>query len=317
METRRLQAFIRMVDTGSLTRAAKVLNIAQPALSQQVAALEAHFGVALLTRGRQGVEPTPAGRTLYRHAQIILKQLEQTEIDVKLTSDQVSGSVHVGLPLSAAAILSVPLLRATNLRYPNVKLAFADGLPGNLLNEFAMNGRLDIALLPGNVSARGVDAQPLLTERLALVSSPELAIGASDGPISLVELEGHPILLPHPGNRVRDAVDTAFASIGLQPNVVGEMDSVFSLCAAAAANLGSAIVPLAAARQAGYDLSIRPVVDPEIERPIYLAVAKGVPLSSAAQAIKSLIIEVSAELIELGAWPGAHIPKHTAHNVAL
>jgi LysR family transcriptional regulator, nitrogen assimilation regulatory protein len=307
METRRLKAFIKMVDTGSLTRAADALGIAQPALSQQVAALEADFGAQLLLRSRQGVVPTPAGRSLYRHAQMILKQLDHAHLEVNRASHEVSGSVRVGMPLTAAAMLSVPLLRAAHERFPSVTLDFADGLPGPLLNEFTVNGRVDIGLLPGNVSATGIMLRPLLTEQLALVVSAEAAIGASDEPIRLKELEGLPLVLPNTGNRVRQAVDAGFAAIGLMPNVVSEMNSVFSLCAAAAANIGAAIVPLAGARQAGHRLAVRLLIEPEIERPLYLATSNAAPLSAAAEAIHSLIIEVAADLIATGKWPGARL----------
>ena len=307
METRRLRAFIRMIDTGSLTRAADALGIAQPALSQQVAALEVDFGAQLLVRSRQGVVPTPAGRSLYRHAQIILKQLDQAHQEVQRASHEVSGVVRIGLPLTAAAVLSVPLLSAASQRFPSVTLDLADGLPGTLLNEFTVNGRVDIGLLPGNVSASGINVRPLLTENLALVASAETAVGASDEPIKLKDLEGLPLVLPNVGNRVRQAVDAGFAAIGLIPNVVAEMNSVYSLCAAAAANLGAAIVPLAGARQAGQRLTVRLLIEPEIERPLYLATSNAAPMSAAAQAIHSLIIEVTGDLIGSGRWPGARL----------
>jgi len=311
METRRLKAFIRMVDTGSLTRAADALGIAQPALSQQVAALEADFGAQLLVRSRQGVVPTPAGRSLYRHAQIILKQLDQAHVEVGRASHEVSGLVRIGLPLTAAAMLSVPLLRAAYHRFPNITLDLADGLPGPLLNEFAVNGRIDIGVLPGNVAATGIDVRPLLTERLALVASAETALGATDGPIRLAELEGQPLILPNSGNRVRQAVDAGFAAIGLMPTVVAEMNSVYSLCAAAAANVGSAIVPYAGARNSGQGLTVRLLIEPEIERPLYLATSNAAPMSAAAQIIHALIIEITADLIARGKWLGARMIHDT------
>ena len=86
MDTRRLKSFLKIVDTGSLTRAAAALNIAQPALSQQLQSLVAHFRQKLLIRSQQGVTPTEAGRVLYRHAQAILKQFDQAETDVKRSS---------------------------------------------------------------------------------------------------------------------------------------------------------------------------------------------------------------------------------------
>ena len=66
-----------MVDIGSLTQAADVLHIAQPALSQQIATLEGEVRQQLLVRTKRGVTPTEAGKVLYRHAQLILRQCDQ------------------------------------------------------------------------------------------------------------------------------------------------------------------------------------------------------------------------------------------------
>jgi LysR family nitrogen assimilation transcriptional regulator len=307
METRRLQAFIQMIDAGSLTRAAQLLGIAQPALSQQVAMMEADFGVQLLVRSRKGVTPTPAGRALYRHAQTILRQLDQAHDEVARSIDELTGTVRIGLPLTAAAILSIPLLRAVHARHPNVSLYLVDGMPGNLLNEFTMNGRIDIGLLPGNISAAHVNVRPLLSERLALVCSAQSALGSSREPIQVRDLDGLPLVLPEETNRVRQVVDAGFASVGIEPNVVSEMNSVYSLCSAAAANLGAAIVPMAGAQIANSHLVVRLLVDPEIERPIHLGISDAAPLTAPAQAIYDLILDVTANLIVSGEWPGARL----------
>ena len=77
MNIRRLRYFLKIIDVGSLTGAAEVLHIAQPALSQQLSTLEAEFKQRLVIRSKQGVTPTTAGLVLYRHAQTILRQLDQ------------------------------------------------------------------------------------------------------------------------------------------------------------------------------------------------------------------------------------------------
>src|SRR6266702_1034469 len=73
---RRLKYFVKIVDIGSLTQAAEVLYIAQPALSQQLATLEGEVRQQLLVRTKRGVTPTEAGKVLYRHAQLILRQCD-------------------------------------------------------------------------------------------------------------------------------------------------------------------------------------------------------------------------------------------------
>lgn len=79
MNFRRLKYFVKIVDIGSLTQAAEMLHIAQPALSQQVATLESELEKQLLVRSRRGVTPTEAGKILYSHAQTILSQCEQAK----------------------------------------------------------------------------------------------------------------------------------------------------------------------------------------------------------------------------------------------
>lgn len=85
MNLRRLKYFVKIVDTGSLTRASEVLHIAQPALSQQIATLEGEFNQQLLIRTKRGVSPTDAGQVLYQHATSILKQCEFAMVAVSST----------------------------------------------------------------------------------------------------------------------------------------------------------------------------------------------------------------------------------------
>ena len=119
MDTRRLYSFVRVVDAGSITRAADLLHTAQPALSQQMTALESLFGQQLLSRSKQGVEPTEAGRVLYRHARVILRQLEQAHAEVEVVGRELAGGVSVGLaPYSTVNALALPLLTAVRVRYP-------------------------------------------------------------------------------------------------------------------------------------------------------------------------------------------------------
>ena len=86
MNIRRLQYFVKIVDIGSLTQAADVLHVAQPALSQQWATLEAEVRQQLLLRTTRGVTPTEAGKVLYRHAQLILRQCEQAKSEMSASN---------------------------------------------------------------------------------------------------------------------------------------------------------------------------------------------------------------------------------------
>ncbi|MGQ7034738.1 LysR family transcriptional regulator [Escherichia coli] len=93
MNFRRLKYFVKIVDIGSLTQAAEVLHIAQPALSQQVATLEGELNQQLLIRTKRGVTPTDAGKILYTHARAILRQCEQAQLAVHNVGQALSGQV--------------------------------------------------------------------------------------------------------------------------------------------------------------------------------------------------------------------------------
>ena len=163
MNLRRLKYFVKIVDIGSLTQAADVLHIAQPALSQQIATLEGEFRQQLLVRTKRGVTPTEAGQILYRHAQIILRQFEQAQSDVNNTGESLSGQVSVGLaPGTAASALALPLLKAVRARHPAILLYLNENF-GTMLSELVMNGRMDMAVLyAGKNVVHGLSFRPLL-----------------------------------------------------------------------------------------------------------------------------------------------------------
>ena len=168
---RRLKYFVKIVDIGSLTQASEILHIAQPALSQQLATLEGEFQQQLLVRTKRGVTPTEAGKVLYRHAQIILRQFEQARSDVKNSARALSGQVSVGLaPGTAASALALPLLKTVRARHPDIVLHLNESF-GTTLSELVLNGRMDMAILYGGGGLmQGLAFEPLLTEELFVVA---------------------------------------------------------------------------------------------------------------------------------------------------
>src|SRR5690349_18539130 len=121
MDIRQLRTFVRIVDLGSLSRAAGALRIAQSALSQHVAALETELRAQLLQRSTRGVTPTEAGRLLYRHAQAILQQVDDCRAAVAAQASEPTGRVAFGMPLSLVAPLALPVFQAVRAQYPGVQ----------------------------------------------------------------------------------------------------------------------------------------------------------------------------------------------------
>ncbi len=111
MDIKQLKYFISIADLGSMTRASESLNIAQPALTQQIAKLEADLRARVFDRGTSGVKLTPAGEVLYRYAKSIIKQVDDARLAVSDEDRHPTGKVTIGIPGSTGKLLSVPLLQ--------------------------------------------------------------------------------------------------------------------------------------------------------------------------------------------------------------
>ena len=297
MNLRRLKYFVKSVDVGSLTQAADLLHVAQPALSQQLLTLEGEVRQQLLVRTKRGVSPTEPGKVLYRHAQLILRQCDQAQVDMEAAGRGLSGAVAVGLaPGTAAAGLALPLLRTVRARHPGV-LLYLNETYGSTLSELVMNGRMDLAVLyGGRVAVHGLQFLPLLKEQLYVVGPASVPAPPEQVPLRL--LADMDLYLARPYNVVRKMVDEAFAGLGLAPRVVAEIESASTLTAVIAEGLGATILPESMARTVVASCSAWHcrIVEPSIDAPLALCQSDHLPLTEPAQAIKDILLELVATL---------------------
>ncbi|MDI9897139.1 nitrogen assimilation transcriptional regulator NAC [Rhodococcus sp. IEGM 1381] len=305
MDTRRLFSFVRIVDAGSITRAADILHTAQPALSQQMTALESHFGQQLLIRSKQGVEPTAAGRALYRHAQVILRQVESAQAEVSVVGRELAGGVSVGLaPYSTVTAIALPLLTAVRERYPSILLHINENF-GGVLSEAMMTGRMDMALLYDAGPIKGVTFERLLTEELMVVAPSGTGLpGRTGSVVSLLDLAEVPLLLPGRMHTIRKVVEIAFESVLAQPKIVGEVESVTLMAQAVRSGLGATILPLSVARRMMnvQGLELRRI-EPSIEVQVSLGTPANQPLSKPAEAVREVLRTVLADYVSANSKP--------------
>lgn len=296
-----LKSFVTAVDASSLSAAAQTLKMAQPALSQQIASLEAHFGQRLLQRSNTGVRPTSAGHELYRHARLLLEQLEQAERDVAQKGQSIGGTVSVGLATySTTSILSTPLLKATRERHPDINLFINDNF-GLVLSEMVMTGRMDMAIIYAPTQLKGVTLQPLLVEGLFLIAPPDSALPHSaDGTIPLAALAELDLLLPGRTHFLRRLIDGAFAQAQIKPRVWAEIESAATLREAIGGGLGATILPWALASTfIGDQLPVvRRVVGPSLEATVSLCISESMPMSDPALAVREILVSLVRELVE-------------------
>ena len=296
MNLTRLKYFVKIVDVGSLTQAADVLHIAQPALSQQLATLEGEMKQQLLIRSKRGVTPTDAGKILYAHAQLILRQCEQAQSDVQTASKALSGKVSVGLaPGTAASALALPLLRTVRERHPGIMLYLNENF-GTTLSELIMNGRMDMAVLYGDQAIHGLRFHPLFKEKLYLVSPPSCPLPSAG--IPLTEAAQHALMLPRQYNAIRQYVDIACLKLGMHPRVIAEVESLSTLTDALADELGATVLPGSIARLLAATTSAHTsqIIAPVIEAPLALCLSTHLPLSVPAQAVMDILLELADSL---------------------
>lgn len=306
MEIRQLRYFVRIVDLGSLSKAAADLYVAQPALSKQIASLEAELKVSLLVRSPRGVTPTEAGLAFYRQAQSLLRQLARVPDEVRSADASPSGVVAVGMPYSASNILAPALVAAVRERLPGIRLAITEEGSGYLEGLLA-GGRLDLSLLyERDRPSPQIEERPLLVEELFLVTK-----AGGKGDIPLAGIAKLQFILPGPANSTRQVVEKAFAKAGLPIQVAAEVDGPWTTKSMVAAGLGATILSRSALypEKALTGLAVRRIVRPALTRAMNLCVRRGETLARAPAVVADVLVKVAGNLIGSGHWKGASITR--------
>ena len=205
MDLRQLKYFVQIAESGNFSRAAEVLRVAQPSLSQQMRNLEDELGVALLARHARGVTPTELGQQLCDHARRILLEVDRAKEALRSRSANPSGRVSVGLPTSACRGLSLSLFQALAERQPNITLHLVEAMTG-YLDELIQAGRLDVALLYDHKAFEHVAWTEMMVEDLMLFVPPASAL-ARDAAVPFKSLFRLPLVLPGRPNVLRTVVE--------------------------------------------------------------------------------------------------------------
>src|SRR5260370_6329176 len=124
MDLTQLNSFLCLARDGNMTRAARQLNIVQPALSMQIAKLERNFGKQLFDRTAHGVSLTPAGETLVRLAGTIAKEVDRTREEMAHLDGRISGRVSIGMITSPAPSTLAASSPNTTPTYPPIHPPF-------------------------------------------------------------------------------------------------------------------------------------------------------------------------------------------------
>jgi LysR family nitrogen assimilation transcriptional regulator len=293
MDLRRLAFLVRVIDAGSITRAAESLRIAQPALSQHLLLLERHYGAPLLLRSKHGVTPTPAGHVVYRHARMLERQLDEARAEVRAVSGAPAGRVTIGIaPHSPARALIQPLLHAVREQYPDILIHVNENFEGVLAADLLLE-RMDMAFTYEIVPRPGLRYEALLSEPLLLVGHASV-LGNTPTDWQPERLRDIPVLLPGASHALRQLADAVFSAAQVRPCLVAEIESFETLAGAARMGLGAIVVPRSVAEDlaARDKLLVRPFGEPDIHITLSLCVTTQDKPSAAARVVHGLALKL-------------------------
>jgi LysR family transcriptional regulator, nitrogen assimilation regulatory protein len=300
MDLKQLEYFVRVAEAGSFTRAAALLNIAQPAISRQVNQLEESLRTRLFTRNGRGAVPTEEGERLLAHGRTILNQVARAREELESLQGQSTGRISIGMPASIASYILVPLIKGIKQALSGAELIVHQGRSAEL-QEWLISGKIDFAVMYDVPFSPFIERVRLAGANLVLIQSQETVVTA---PIPLQEIGNIPLLIQCQPNTSRMLVELEMRRLGRTPRIAVELDNIKAIVELVSEGYGAAIVSPRAVMEAGpgNGLTIRPIIEPELKLELSLAIPVR-PLPKIHKSVIAIIKEVSRANFEMSPEP--------------
>ena len=222
MNLRKWEYFLRAAEFGNLSRVAERLDISQPALSRQIAALEQEVGAPLFFRNGRGLTLTPAGEVFRARAEAILEEIARVPGEVRHAVDTPSGRLAFGAPPFMGRILTGELVATYVQTYPHVRLRVR-GAHSFQLREAIFFRDIDIGILAAPLTEPDLHTEPLLQEQLYLVGPNDSGL-SENIPVQLEDVADKPLILTPRPDGLRTLIDSELARIGRRAKVAVETE---------------------------------------------------------------------------------------------
>lgn len=280
--TRELDVFLTLAETLSFRRTAERMHLSQPAVTGLISRIEATLEVKLFDRTTRQVQLTGPGRVFAEQAQRLRAMTEEAVRAVREVSTVQVGQVAMAAMPSLAATVVPRAFASYAKAHPGVRLQLFDTLSGPAF-DMVRAGQVDFALTAANPAYPDLDYLPLASDGFVLLIAQQHPLAQATTPLSWLDIanEAH-ISMPMPSS-VRQYADAAFLEHRIRFAPQFELEHLASIKALVAAGLGVAALPeLAANVGADEGLVRRPLVSPELRRPLGLVTLRGRSLSPAA-----------------------------------
>ncbi len=303
MENFRLRVFRAVAEEMSFRKAAEVLHLSQPAVSQHVRALEEEAGVQLFDRSRgdghgSQISLTEAGRVLLGYANAAAETMVEARRALAALNHEVAGELRLGASTTVAQYVLPRILGAFLRQYPQVKLSLVSGNTERIVEEVAEK-KVTLGIIEGPAMRRDVKTERMVQDEMVLIVSPSHAFTLrKGGTIVPSELAKVPLLLRERGSGSRRVVERALKKVGLPLrllNVAMELDSTEAIISGVEAELGVGFVSRCAVGKVLRLGTVRvvPVEGVKIMRDFSFVRLAGSEIRGAAAAFQRFAMDVS------------------------
>ena len=266
MELRQLRYLLAVVEHRHFTRAAQASFVSQPALSQQIQALERELGAPLFDRLPGGVELTAAGKVLRGYAERAIHEVENARLAVEEVVGTVRGEVSIATVQTASFAVVVDAVARLQGCRPEVFVRVHEVRSAQVVAD-VLAGRVNLGVAYLPTDEPGAVELPLYEEEMLLVVPEDHPLAGRICPAGVLpELS---LIVPPGGYCLRDGIDEALAESRSRPRIVAEMSAVESILGAVRAGLGVTMLPAAYMRRPSWVSGLATVrIDPPPRRTV-------------------------------------------------
>ena len=252
-----LSLFRHIVDAGSITHGAERANLALAAASTRIRNMEEALGAALLVRGRQGVQPTQAGRTLLQHARTILRQAERLREDLGAYAGGLAGQIRVLSNTNALTEFLPEALSSFLASHPHVSIDLEERLSDEIVGLIA-EGVADLGIVAGTVDASALETFPFRKDRFVLVVARDHPL-AKRAKIAFAQVLDHDFVGLDRASALQRFLADKAARIGQPLRLRVQLRSFDAVCRMVECKVGIGIVPETTARRVERTMAIATV----------------------------------------------------------
>ncbi|GAC1420130.1 MAG: selenium metabolism-associated LysR family transcriptional regulator [Candidatus Velthaea sp.] len=293
-----LQTFRQLARDRNFTRAAEALHLTQPAVSQQVRALERHFRVKLVDVAGRRMKLTEAGAFLASRTDLLLAGVAALEHDMREYADAQIGELRLGATVTIGSYGLGSLVARFRRRHPRISLDVRVANTSEIAHG-VRTGSLSLALVEGSLVDPALDITPYAPDELVMIAPNEHRFAAAEGPLVPADIGGEAFVAREIGSGTRALFEEVLRGAGVEPNVVLALPTGEGIVQAVEAGVGIAIVSELVTRSAVESGRVRRIALASLDfrRSFRLVRLKDVTASPAALAFAAMVLEPESDPI--------------------